>query len=294
MTRLTGVFLRDLQLDGFVGFFEAAEEWRDRLARLKIDRAVFDLDDDVVVELAVERMKIVVGGARAIVFRIAPVEMMVVDEGAIEDEAAVRFESAGDDVGGVGGRAMIGRRAEAAFGIGFDDYAAEVGDFCVDLVEAIAPPFRDGGIERIECVEAADAHRAADIDGDRELYAPGAENVGDAHELRQKFGSENARVCVDIVDGAAVDADGGEQAGVVVDAREIGAHVVGVEENRAAAVAAFDGAVEIVPVVDPADWGGGLLRFVDVGEGFEAGDFAEEGEDAVEDAAVVAAGDAER
>ena len=61
---LAGVFLRDLQLDGFVGFFEAAEKWRDGLARLEIDRAVLDLDDDVVVELAVERMKIVVA-ARA-------------------------------------------------------------------------------------------------------------------------------------------------------------------------------------------------------------------------------------
>ena len=207
MALLAGVFLRDLQLDRFVGFFEAAEKRRDRFARLKIDRAVLDLDDDVVVELAVERMKIVVGGAGAIVFGIAPVEMMVVDEGAIEDEAAVRFERARDDVGGVSGRAVVGRRAESAFGIGFDDEAAEVGDFCVDLVEAFAPPFRDSGIERIEGVEAADAHRAADIDGDRELYSPGAENVGDADELRQKFGREDARIGVDVVDRAAVDAD---------------------------------------------------------------------------------------
>ena len=94
MALLAGVFLRDLQFDGFVGFFEAAEERRDRLARLEVDRAVLDLDDDVVVELAVERMEIVVSGSGAIVFGIAPVEMMVVDEGAIEEEAAVRFQSA--------------------------------------------------------------------------------------------------------------------------------------------------------------------------------------------------------
>ena len=168
---------------------------------------------------------------------------------------------------------MIGGGAEAAFGIGFDDEAAEVGDFCVDFVEAIAPPIRHGGIERVECVEAADALRAADIDGDGEMHSPGAEDVGDADELREKFGRENAGVRVDVVDGAAVDADGGEQAGVVVDAREIGADVVGVEEDRAAAVAAFDGAVEVVPVVDPADGGGGLLRFRRCWRGIRGGRF---------------------
>ena len=54
--------------------------------------------------------------------------MMVVDKGAIEDEAAVRFQRAGDDVGGVGGRAMVCRWTEAAFGIGLDDNATEVGN----------------------------------------------------------------------------------------------------------------------------------------------------------------------
>src|SRR5580704_3836849 len=169
---LACVFLRDLEFDRFIGFLEAAEEWRNRFARLEVDRAVFDLDDDVVVELAVERMKIVVGGFGAVVLRIVPVEMVVVDEGAIEDEAGVRLQRFGNDVSGVGWRAVIGRWAETAFGVGLYHDAAEVGDFSVDLIEAIAPPFRDGGIERIERVEAADAHRAADIDGNREVDAP--------------------------------------------------------------------------------------------------------------------------
>ena len=108
MTLLAGVFLRDLQLDGFVCFFQPAEQWRYRLARLEIDRAVLDLDDDVVVELAVERMEIVIGGLGAVVLGVAPIEMMVVDKRAIENDSAVRLESARDDVGGVGGGAMIG------------------------------------------------------------------------------------------------------------------------------------------------------------------------------------------
>src|SRR5580704_9809915 len=126
---LACVFLRDLEFDRFIGFLEAAEEWRNRFARLEVDRAVFDLDDDVVVELAVERMKIVVGGFGAIVLRIAPVEMMVVDESAVENETAVRFERARDDVSGVGGRTVVCGWAEAAFGVGLHYDAAEVGNF---------------------------------------------------------------------------------------------------------------------------------------------------------------------
>ncbi len=75
MPLLARVFLRDLQLDSFICFFEAAEERRRRPAHLEIDRSIFDLDDHVVVELSVERMKDVVRGARAIIFQIAPIEM---------------------------------------------------------------------------------------------------------------------------------------------------------------------------------------------------------------------------
>src|SRR5256885_5878464 len=109
---------------------------------------MLDLDDDVVFELAVERMKIVVGSFGAVVLGIAPVEMMVVDESAIKHDAVMRLEGAGDDVGGVAGRAAIDGRAEAAFGIGFDDEAAEVGNGRVNSVGFLAPPIRHAGIER--------------------------------------------------------------------------------------------------------------------------------------------------
>ena len=55
---LADVLLRDLEFDGLVGFLERAEERRRGLAHLEIDGAVLDLDDDVVVELAVEATKL--------------------------------------------------------------------------------------------------------------------------------------------------------------------------------------------------------------------------------------------
>ena len=51
---------------------------------------------------------------------------MVVDEPAIEDHAAMRRERARDDVGRVGMRAPVGRRADAALGIRFQHEAGEV------------------------------------------------------------------------------------------------------------------------------------------------------------------------
>ena len=51
---LPHVLLGDLQFDRLVGLFERAKQRGSGLAHLEIDGAVLDLDDDVVVELAVE------------------------------------------------------------------------------------------------------------------------------------------------------------------------------------------------------------------------------------------------
>ena len=90
MTLLAGVLLRDLDLHGLIGFGEAAEEGRNGFLRLEIDGAFLGLDDDVGRELAIERMEDVVGGAGAVGFGVAPIEVMVVDEGAVENDATVR------------------------------------------------------------------------------------------------------------------------------------------------------------------------------------------------------------
>ncbi len=79
-------------------------------------------------ELAVERMKDVVGGAGAVGLGIAPVEMVVVDEGAIEHDAAVGRERGGERVGGVGRGAAKAGGAGLALGVGLDGEAGEVGD----------------------------------------------------------------------------------------------------------------------------------------------------------------------
>jgi hypothetical protein len=62
-------------------------------------------------------------------------------------------------------------------------------------------------------------------------------------------------------------------------------------EDGTAAVAALDGAIEIVPLVDPADRGIGGLGFIEGGDGFAEGDLSQESEGAVEHAGSVSRGD---
>jgi len=89
------------------------------------------------------------------------------------------------------------------------------------------------------------------------MDAPGAERVGDAGDLLEVGGIDELGSGVDVVDVAAVDSDGGKEATVFGDGGEVFANVAAFEEDGPAGVAAFDGAVGVVPVVDPADGEGG-------------------------------------
>src|SRR5580698_8750554 len=155
LTLLSRVFLRDLQLDGFVGAVQAGKERRYRFTHLEIDRAILDLNDDVVVERAVEGMEIIVGGLGAIIFQIVPIEVMVVHERAIEHDAAMWLESAGDHIRGVSGTSAVGGRTEPPFRVGFNDEAAKIRDLAIDLVNFFSPPVSDAWIERVKGVQSS-------------------------------------------------------------------------------------------------------------------------------------------
>ena len=162
---------------------EAGKERRDGLLSLEIDGAFLGLDNDVGGEFAVEGMEDVVGGAGAVGFGVAPVEVVVVDEGAVKDDAAVGREGGGEGVGGVGGGAAVAGRAGLAFGVGLDGEAGEVGDEGVDLVGLGSPPGLNVGVERVVGGEAADFLGAGDVDAHGEADAPGAHGVGDAGQV---------------------------------------------------------------------------------------------------------------
>ena len=93
-------------------------------------------------------------------------------------------------------------------------------------------------------------------------------------DLGNEIVLENAGGCIDIIDRAAIDSDGSEKARVLPGSSEIVANFsIGKEYGRAA-IAAFNAAVEVVPLVDPANGGIGLLHFINLREALTALDLA--------------------
>src|SRR6266851_42720 len=253
MPLLPGVFLGDLQFDGLIGIRHCTEQRRRRLAHLEIYWAVLDLDNDILTKLSIERMEVVVGGAGAISFGISPVQMMVVNEGAVEQDSVMGSKGASDDVGGVGRGTPILRRPGAALGIGFDHEPAEIGDALVNSVGGFLPPRGNVTIKGVKGLQPPNRHGAAHIHRDGQLDPPRAKRIRDAYELRKKVGAQDSRVSVDVVYGASVDADRRQQPGVVADASQIAANLAAVKQNGTSRIAALNRAVEVVPLVDPAD-----------------------------------------
>jgi len=62
MPLLPGVFLCDLQFHCHICALQPAKERRNRFADLKVNWPMLDLNDHVVVKLAVERLENIVGG----------------------------------------------------------------------------------------------------------------------------------------------------------------------------------------------------------------------------------------
>ncbi len=83
--------------------------------------------------------------------------------------------------------------------------------------------------------------------------------------MGKEFGAQDSRIGIDVVDGASVDADGGQQPGVFAYAGEIRANLAAVEEDGTPGVATFDRAFEVVPLTYPANGGRRRLRIVESG-----------------------------
>ena len=288
---LAGVLLRDLQLDRLVRSRERPEQRRSGLADLEVNGAMFDLQDDVVVEPAVEIVEIVPGGAGAIVFRIAPVHMVVVDEAAIEQHTAVRCQRARDDVRRIRVCPAVRRRPEPPFGIGFEDEPGKIGNRAVQVGGPIAPEGRHARVERIERVESADTLWTAEVDGDREANAPRPERVREPREIRHERRGQHAGIGIDIVHRARVHADRRQQPRVGAGARQIVHHVAGFKEDGASAVTSLDRAVQIVPFVHPPQRRGRRFHFAHAGKRLVQGHAAEQRKRPVQSAAVAAARD---
>ena len=189
-----------------------AEQRVERLARLEVDRAVLDLDDDVVAELCRRAARTPCTPAwRGLGRRLAPV-----DERAPDDDAAVRRQRVGQHVGAVGMGAAVVLRPGLAFGVGLDQEAAEVGDEVGRSRRAFARhQAATVGIERVGGREPAELHGRAEARREIDADAAGPEDVGERRRPFPGRRRQDLRVGVDVVEHGAVDADRGVGARVV-------------------------------------------------------------------------------
>src|SRR5205823_5229511 len=153
---------------------------------------MLDLDDYVVIKLAIEWMEIFICGLCAISLHVSPIKMVVVDKSSVEDDAVVRLESAGDHVRRIGRCATVSRGSEASLGIGLHDESAKVRNQTVDLINFAAPPSLYSRVDRIKSVQTSDHLWTAEVHRQRERHTPRTKCIRNARELRKEFGSEHS------------------------------------------------------------------------------------------------------
>src|SRR5204863_1729451 len=144
-------------------------------------------------------------------------------------------------------------RTEPAFRVCLQHEAAKIRNGAIEAVDAGLPERGDSSVEWIERVQSADFHRAAEVDGDRQRDAPRTERVGDSGKLRYELRRDRPRIRVDVVDGAAVDANRREQARVLAGACEVRGDAAVLEEDGWPGIASLDRPVEVVPLIGPPD-----------------------------------------
>ena len=239
---LPGVLLGHLHLDREAGAGHRADHGGDRLASLEVHRAVLDLHDHVLVEAAVQRGEVIVRGARPVGAPIAPVLVVVVDEGPPEHLPAVRGQRPGQQVRAIGMVAAVGERPGLALRVGLDHETAEVRDRGVDRVGGAPPPVLHLDVQRVGGLQPAQQARRGEGDRQQHRDALGAEDLREARHLVQARGQQRGLVGVDVhvVQRDPVDAHGGEQARVVLHSAQILAQLAVLVEQGAPGIPALD------------------------------------------------------
>ena len=184
------------------------EQWTVRFAGLEVYRSVLHLDDDVVAELPVQRLKfqICLFGAVGIgrtVYKSAP-----------HNDAFVRLQRICQHVGAFGMGTSEVAGTGLPFRIGFHQEAAEVGDDAVDFLNLVFPPADDFFVKRIGSAQTVESHRGCKINGEVHTQSVRAENICQCFYFLQVFGRKDFWGSVYVVQHSAVDADGSIGAGI--------------------------------------------------------------------------------
>src|SRR5258708_19369725 len=111
---------------------QTAKERRNRFADLKVNWPVLGLNDDIVVEFAIERMECIVCSFRPVALGILPVAMMVIHKRSIENDATMGFERARNHIGSIYTRPPVDGRPGPPFAAPFDSKPANPSNPSID------------------------------------------------------------------------------------------------------------------------------------------------------------------
>ena len=116
------------------------------------------------------------------------IDVLVVDERAPDDVAAVRRERVGEHVGAFGVAAAVVLRAGLPFGVRLDGEAAEVGHQRVDLLDLALPPAATPGSSGSAVFKPPSLQRRGDVRREIQPDAVGPEDVRQRRDLGEIVG----------------------------------------------------------------------------------------------------------
>ena len=156
-------------------------------------------------------------------------------------------------------RTAIGKGAGLTLGVRFHNKTAEIRYIFKHVCDTLAPEGTNLPITGIGGVQAPDTLRRSEIEREEELYAIFLENTGKADQrlaiaLRNQFRRHTAYI--HIIDAHCVDPNGRNHACIVADPLRDG-HFVVAEEERLARIAALNGSVQVIPMVEHTQRVGG-------------------------------------
>ena len=182
-----------------------------------------------------------------------------IDETAPHHNTAKGLQCLCQHIGSVSMRTVVVARTGLSFTIGFYQKTAKIGNQLIDFTGLALPPARHTGVFRVCGLGITECHRGGEIDGEEDADTIRTQDVGYLLHLTQILLREHLGRCIDIIEHRTVDTDGGIGTCIVADELLVQVKPL---EDAVAGIAAFDTAVEIIPMVEQTQLKEGLLCLV--------------------------------
>ncbi|MNC31270.1 hypothetical protein D3C75_795850 [compost metagenome] len=253
MPLLTSILLGYLKLDYLIGALHRSEQWRHWLPNLEIHRSVLDLQEYIIPELAIQRLKVIISRPRTIRRAVPPVLHAVIDKAAPNDKSAMRFKRIRQHICSIGMISSISKRSRTMLGIRFDHKTAKVGNMPINAVRRFNPPYLDLIIKRIGSIHSTNRDRSCKVDAQEQRNPIIPEHFCKTSHIRQQLFRNKLRfnlMYIHIINRNRINSHRSKQPRVVTNTRGILNDFSILIKYRVTSITTFDRAVSIIPLID--------------------------------------------